>query len=203
MQSQTQKRYLTYLLLVASLTLSAASASPQERRAQPNDEHSIIQSPCPRPIALTLTAATPNVFNSDFTPAQLAAPRAWLNDPAINKHFLYTFQLPLEGRCCEIRQAVLTVKMRSNSTGMLQTSSDAGNDGINIMHNGSSAPPYSQSVYSSWPFGSGQPVTKQWTLSGVALSNINANRRLSIDVQDDTMVQSATLRISGCCLTAR
>ncbi len=47
MQSQTLKRYLRYSLLVASLTLSAASAKSQERKALPVNDLPIIQNNCP------------------------------------------------------------------------------------------------------------------------------------------------------------
>jgi hypothetical protein len=193
MQSQTLKRYLAFSLLVASFTLSASSAKPQERKAPANES-------CPRPIALTLNASTPNVVTADFGSVQLSGPRAWLNDPAPNKSFLYTFQLSKEGTCCEISRAVLTVKMKANQGGQSKTSSDAGNDGITIMYLGNGVPPFSQPVYSNWPFSAGQTVTKTWNLTGAALNHINASHRLSIYVQDDTMIQSVTLQVWGCCL---
>lgn len=202
MQRLTAKRYLVYSLLLATFLLSGALAKAQDRQALTVSEGTIIaKAACPRPISLTLTATTPNVVNADFNAVQLGGPRAWLNDPAINKSFLYTFQYTKDEKCCEVTSAVLTVRMKSNQSGASKTSSDAGNDGIAIMFNGAGVPPFSQSVYSSWSFNAGQTSTKTWTLTGAALANLNATRRLSIYVQDDTMVQSATLQISGCCLS--
>jgi len=119
MQSQTLKRYLRYSLLVASLTLSAASAKPQERKALPANEIPIVKSDCPHPIALTLTATNPaNFFAADFSSGQLAAQHmTGLGDASINKNFLYTFQWKREERCCQITKAILTVKMKSNQSG--------------------------------------------------------------------------------------
>ncbi|HKO43696.1 MAG TPA: hypothetical protein VJU84_10410 [Pyrinomonadaceae bacterium] len=202
MQRLTAKQSLAYSLLIMTFTLSGALAKAQDRRAQPVSEWQLAaKAPCPRPISLTLTATTPNVVNSDFSAVQLGAPRAWLNDPAINKNFLYTFQYAKDERCCEVTSAVLTVRMKANQSGQSKTSADAGNDAISIMYNAGVVPPFSQPVYSSWSFNAGQTSTKTWTLTGSALANLNATRRLSIYVQDDTMVQSATLQISGCCLS--
>jgi len=208
MQSQKLKRFLVYSLLIASFAQSAASASSQERKAAPgNDELPIIKSPCPKPISLTLTANTPNVVTTDFSADQLAGPRAWLNDPAINKHFLYTFHWTNDQRCCEITQALLTVKMKANQGGVSKTSRDAGNDGIAVMLP-TAVVAYSDSVYSppggpGWPFSAGATAVKSWSLSPAALNSLNATHNLSIYVEDDTMVTSATLQLSGCCLTTR
>jgi hypothetical protein len=201
MQSQTLKRYLVYSLVVASFALTVAIAKPQERKALPKDPLPIVRGDCPHPIALTLTATSPNVVASDFSAAQLALPRAWLNDTAPNKAFLYSFQWRREERCCQITKAVLTVKMRANQGGQSATSSDAGNDGIAIMHAGSSV--YSEAVYSSIPkpFTAGQAVTKQWTLNPAVLNILNGFGGFGLYVQDDTRVESATLQLWGCCLT--
>lgn len=202
MRRLTVKRYLAYSLLLGTFILPGALANAQDRQALTVSEgQPVTKAACPRPISLTLTATTPNVVNSDFSALQLGAPRAWLNDPAINKNFLYTFQFARDERCCEVTSAVLTVRMKANQGGQSKTSADAGNDGISIMYNGSVVPPFSQPVYASWSFNAGQTATKTWTLTGAALANLNATRRLSIYVQDDTMVQSATLQISGCCLS--
>lgn len=202
MQRLTAKRYPVYSLLLATFLLSGALAKAQDRQALTVSEGPFVaKAACPRPISLTLTATTPNVVNSDFSALQLGAPRAWLNDPAINKNFLYTFQYAKDEKCCEVTSAVLTVRMKANQSGQSKTTADAGNDGISIMYNGGLVLPFSQPVYSSWSFNAGQTATKTWTLTGAALANLNATRRLSIYVQDDTMVQSATLQISGCCLS--
>lgn len=203
MRRETIIRYLASSLLVAGFTLPSVPAQTQERKVAPPHEVPVVISGCPSPITnLTLTATTPNVFNADFMPGQLSAPRAWLNDPATNKHFLYTFQWKKEERCCQISKAILTVKMKANQSGA-PGNSDASNDGISIMHLGSVVPTFSQAVYVPPPtlFPTGHPSVKQWTLTGAALANLNANRRLSLDVQDDTKVESVTLQLWGCCLS--
>lgn len=199
MEDRTRNRYFSAALLVVTFTLSTGLTMAQEREARPVELQ--LQSACPRPLALTLTATTPNVVNADFTATQLGAPRSFLNNPTLDKSFLYTFEWKREEACCEIGRAVLTVKLQANGGGMAKTSPDAGNDGIAIMHLGTSVAPFTEAVYSSWPFSPGQVVTKTWNLTGAALNYLNADHRLSIYVQDDTRVVSATLQISGCCLS--
>ena len=202
MESHTLKYFLTLSVFLASCTLATLPAKSQDRIAGPKAEVPIARGNCPRPIALTLTATTPNVVSTDFSPAQLSAPRAWLNDPTPNKSFLHTFQWSRVERCCEITGAVLTVKLKANQPGT-QNGPDAGNDGISIMHLGNSVAPFNQLIYNSWPFNVGQSVTKSWTLTGAALNNLNANHQLSMFIQDDSRVESATLQLSGCCVNAR
>jgi hypothetical protein len=201
MHHHTLLRYFAASLLFTCFPLAASSARSQERKVQPaNEAQLVVRSPCPRPIALNLSATAPNVVNADFNATQLGISRAWLNDPAINKGFLYTFQPIRDEKCCEITSAILTVKLRSNQAGQSKTSSDSGNDGIAIMFLGSTVPPFSEPVYGSWPFPVGQTATKTWNLTGAALAHLNATHRLSIWVQDDSAVLSATLQLSGCCL---
>lgn len=158
---------------------------------------------CPKPIYMTLNANTPNLFQADFSPASFSAQRVGLNSTATNKFFLHTFQWKSAARNCQITSAVLTVKMKSNNGGSSAAASDAGNDTISVVVNGAGVPPFSERVYSAvnTPFSAGQAATKVWNLTGAALTAINANSRLSFSVQDDTMVQSATLVLRGCCLT--
>jgi hypothetical protein len=199
MKSRTSNRYFSLPVVLAIFALTAGSALAQRERIPADGLH--IQPACPKPVVMTLTAGAPTVVNADFNAIQLGAPRAALNETNINRSFLYTFEWKRDERCCEITKAVLTVKMKSLGPGASKTASDAGNDGIAIMHNGSTVAPFTEPVYGSWPFPVGQLATKQWNLTGAALANLNANRRLSIYVQDDTSVLSATLQLWGCCLT--
>lgn len=205
MRRQTITRFAALTLsLLAGLSLTAVPARPQEqeRKAAPQEVPAIIKGTCPSPVAQTLTATTPNVHNADFTPAQLSAPRAWLNDPAPNKHFLYSFSWPKPQRCCQITKAILTVKLKANQPGT-PGAANAINDGISIMHLGNVVAPFSQAVYTPPPasFPAGHVSVKQWTLTGAALANLNANFPLSLAVQDDHQVTSATLQLWGCCLS--
>ena len=76
-----------------------------------------------------------------------------------------------------------------------------GADSISVMNAGSGVLPYSEKVYNAWPFAKGQPATKTWNLTGPALTKIETGGGLSLHVQDDTRVKSATLRLTGCCLS--
>jgi len=197
-QHITRSAMLT-LALLAGLPLAAVPVRPQEqeRKALPQEVPVNIKGACPSPVAVTLAATTPYVFNADFTPAQLNAPRAWLGDPAPNKSFLYTFQWKKEQRCCEITKAVLTVvKLKANRQGT-PGGANASNDGISLMHLGSAVPAFSQVVYTTPPssFPAGHVSVKQWTLTGAALTKLNASGLVSLFVQDDSQVNSATLQL--------
>lgn len=209
MHSKTLKRFLAYSLLLASLALPAVSARQQERpdrKAQPSYELPAAAAECPKPIALTLTAKNPPFFvAADFSPAQVAAPHmSGLGDLSINKNFLYTFQWKRDQRCCQVTKAILTVNMKANQSGQAG-GSDASNDGIAIMHNGTVVAPYNEAIYSNVtkPFPLGQPVTKSWALNPAALNIINTTGNLDFAVQDDTGVVSATLQLWGCCLSTQ
>jgi hypothetical protein len=158
---------------------------------------------CPKPTYVTLTASAPSVFNADFSPASLGAPRAWLNNTAINHTFLYSFiwKPPVAKCCTNIISATLTVQLRSNQGGSSKTASDAGNDIISIVRNGVGVPGYGGPIYTSFPFPVNQATTKTFVLTGAELANINTDNRLSFAVEDDTRVISATLQLARCCLS--
>lgn len=212
MKIHTTLRLTIGAALVAASMLGAAPARTQERRIQRGAEQERRPLPvevappahgvCPRPVNVTLDATTPYVLNSDFAPAHLSGPRATLNETAPDKGFLHTFQWRKEQRCCEVTKAVLTVKMRALQSGYSQTSSDAGNDAIHLLHGGSAVLPFSERVYGSWPFSAGQTAVKGWNLTGAALGYLNTNGTVSFYVQDDTAVESATLQIQACCLSS-
>jgi hypothetical protein len=207
MRRHTLRRYVAYSLLLASLTLTALPAKPQERKvAPPSDVVPVLQGACPKPITLTLTANPPSFVAADFTQGQLNSPHmTGLNSTTSgDQNFIYTFKWKRDERCCQITKAVLTVKMKSLQGGQSATSNDAGNDGITIMHAGAVVLPYNEAVYSSVPrpFPAGTVVTKSWNLQGAALSNLNNYGTNGFAVQDDTAVQSATLQLWGCCLSA-
>lgn len=178
------KKLLTLALALVALAVFTGLGAAQE---------------CPNPISnVTINVGTPN--QTDFSAVQWGASRAGLNDSGRDKHFLGTFPWRPPSKCCQITRATLTVTMKANSAGSSATSSDAGNDAIHVMNAGSPVPPYSGAVYTSWPFKAGQPATKTWNLTGAALTKIENGGGLSFLVQDDTMVQSATLVLGGCCL---
>jgi hypothetical protein len=205
MQSKTLKQCLAFSLLLAALAWPATSVKPQDRKWVPIDAELAIKGACPKPISLTLTAAKPLSFDpADFNSGQVSQLHATgLGDPGSDRNYLHTFRWKRPDRCCQITKAILTVKMKSNQRGITTTSSDAGNDGIAIMHNHLVAAPYNEAVYSgiNRPFPVGQPATKTWNLNAAVLSYINTTGNLSFAVQDDTTVVSATLQLWGCCLS--
>jgi hypothetical protein len=158
---------------------------------------------CPSPINITLNANTPSVFNADFLPGQLTTSQTALNFTGTDRHYVHTFQWKQEHCCCQITDAVLTVQFKANQGGQSTTSSDAGNDDIALMSLGVVL--LSERVFVhppvNFPFNAGQTATKILHLSPAALLTMNANHRLSFDVEDDTSVTSATLQLTGCCLT--
>ncbi|MDP4198158.1 MAG: hypothetical protein Q8922_01865 [Bacteroidota bacterium] len=181
-------------------SLAAPAVAPTPVTA-PSSEFAM---PKPHPLHLVFTAGPQNVLNNiypgDFSAAALVAPRMGLNDPSQDKFFLCTFKWTPPGHCCKITRAILTVNLKANVPGVSLKDSMAGNDTIGIVRNGVSVPGYSETVYTHWPFAAGQPSIKTWTLDPAELAHMNTDHRLSFNVQDDTMVQSATLELWGCCL---
>jgi hypothetical protein len=157
---------------------------------------------CPSPINLALNASSPSVFNADFLPGQLTTSQTALNFTGVDRHYVHTFQWKQEHCCCQITDAVLTVQLKANQGGSV-SGSDAGNDDITLMALGVVL--LSERVYIhppvNFPFNAGQTATKTFHLSPASLVMMNANHRLSFDVEDDTSVTSATLQLTGCCLT--
>ncbi len=206
------KKIAVFALLLAAPLLTAGSVLAQGRAFNPTAVESAevdVKPPacaCPAPINLTFNANAASVFPGDFLPGQLSASQTALNYSGTDRHYVHTFQWKREHRNCQITDAWLTVQMQANQGGTTPTSSDAGNDNITVMALGGVVLPYNERVYTSpsvtFPFSAGQTATKTWHLnSAFVLALINANNRLSFDVEDDTMVKSATLRLTGCCLT--
>ncbi len=159
--------------------------------------------PCPAPFNTTLDAATPQVVNSDFNAAQLANYQGALNYTGNNKAYAHTFIWKPNTCCCVITSATLTVKLKALEGGVSTTSSDCGNDLISIVGFGGIGLITSERVYSSVipPFPVNTIVTKTFTIQGSALNKLNTEHTLSFFVENDSSVLSATLQLSGCCLS--
>jgi hypothetical protein len=149
---------------------------------------------CKAPITLNLAANTPSAHQPDFSTAAWSNHVKTLGYSGVNKFYLHTFNW--ERKCGQIKSATLTVNLKANSAGASPTSSDAGNDTMAVVHNGVSVAGTSGPLYSSHPFPAGTLVTKTFNLSAAALANMNLDNRLSFNVQDDTMVVSATLQLT-------
>ena len=155
----------------------------------------IVTFDCPYVETNVLTAVTPNVYNGDFSPIHLAALRVFLNSSVSDRSFLYTFDLPT-AQCCRILDATLTLQLSSNKAGTAATTPDAGDDRYAILAD----PALSGPLYSSWPFAINLQTTKTVQMTAVAIAKMNATKRLSLIIQDDTKIISAKLRIRRCCL---
>ena len=194
-------------ILVAPLlgsVLLAASPLPaqvQERAIGTEAETIGVSRPvaCPAPFSVTLDAKTPYVLTSDI--GSITNYQTSLGYTKPDKAYLHTFVWKHERRCCQVTSATMTVVMKAIQSGQSTTSSDAGNDNISIIHAGVPIPPYNERVFSHWPFPAGQTATKTWTLNPAALGLLNTNGYLTLYVEDDTSVTSATLQLTGCCLT--
>ena len=189
------RRQLAQVALFSLLALGAGSAFAQTAAGEGRGGG------CPNPISETINVGQPNV--GAFRADQLALPRAWLNDSAANKAFLGTFQWKPKSKCCEITRATLTVNMKANTASTSATASDAGNDTIGVMVGGVGAMPQpGGQVYTpTFAFPAGTLITKTFNITGTALANLETGGGLSFVVQDDTMVMSATLTLSDCCLS--
>lgn len=190
-----QRRQYAQVALFSLMALGAGSAFAQTATGDGRGGG------CPNPINETINVGTPNL--AAFRADQLALPRAWLNDAAANKIFLGTFPWKPKFKCCEIARATLTVNMKSNTVGTSATASNAGNDTISVMVGGVGALPQPGGpVYTGpFPVPAGTVITKTFNITGTALANLETGGGLSFQVQDDTMVTSATLTMSGCCLS--
>ncbi|HYX23444.1 MAG TPA: hypothetical protein VFC23_04765 [Thermoanaerobaculia bacterium] len=193
-------------LLATAILLAAgpAFAQAQERTVAAEAEAVARPVTCPAPFSVTLDAKTPYVLTSDI--GSIKNYQTSLGSPQKpDTAYLHTFVWKHERRCCQVTSAVLTVQMKALLPGQSTSSNDAGNDDISIIHAGVPVPPHNERVYThppvNFPFAAGQTATKVWSLSPAALGLLNANGYLTLYVEDDTMVQSATLQLSGCCLT--
>ncbi len=154
-----------------------------------------------KPFHLLLLAGPQDVLHNicptDFGAIALLAPRAGLGETSHSKFFLCTFRWDFIDEEYAINRALLTVKMKANLAGASMNDPAAGDDTIAIVRGGVPMAGYNDHVYSNWPFAAGQPAIRSWSLTGRALANLNADRRLSFMVQDDTMVHAATLELWG------
>ncbi|HEX3555078.1 MAG TPA: hypothetical protein VIA62_17785 [Thermoanaerobaculia bacterium] len=205
MKTRNVVRILFAPLLIAAALLGAgpAFAQAQERAVPVEAEAVALARPavCPAPFNVTLNANTPYVLPSDVPHG--VNYQTSLNYTGADKAYLHTFVWKHEQRCCQVTSAILTVHMKANLPG--QSNSDASNDDISIVHAGQVVQPYNERVYNGTgiphPFPAGQTATKTWTLNPTALGILNSTGMLTFYVEDDTSVTSATLQLSGCCLT--
>ncbi len=159
--------------------------------------------PCPAPFTTTLDATVPQIVTTDFSAAQLANYQQALNSHVANMPYAHTFVWKPNTCCCVATSATLTIVMRSIQGGASATSADAGNDLFAVVGFGGVALVPSAPVYAgvARPFPANTTVTKVVPISGSALNKLNTEHTLSFFVEDDTSIVSATLTLSGCCLS--
>ena len=203
MKNQPVTRNVFALLLAAAILLTVVPLLAQEeKRAVAGGGIPDIVRPvaCPAPFSVTLNANTPYVLPSDLPSG--ANYQTSLNYTGADKSYFHTFVWKHERRCCQVTSAVLTVHMKANQPGQSNTSSDAGNDNITLWHAGQVVQPYNERIYGPpYPFPAGQTATMVWNLNATALGILNSSGALTFGVEDDTSVTSATLQLTGCCLT--
>lgn len=200
-----QHRQLAQVALLSLMVLSAGTAFGQAAEsAMERSGAAVMDVPkgaCPNPIAQTINVGPPN--QNDFKAESWTA-KVWLNNAVPNKQFLGTFPWKPKFRCCEISRATLTVNMKANQGGTSATAADAGNDtiGVTVAGGVGAMPQPGGQVYApNFAFPAGKLVTKTFNITGTALAKLENGDGLSFGVQDDTMVTSATLTLSGCCLS--
>lgn len=155
---------------------------------------------CPHPTSETLVASGSSVFAGDL-PAAVTSNMTGLSSPVTNKHHPYTFRWKSPA-CCKIMGATLTVTLKSITSGTNNTTPDAGNDTIGIVHNGVGLAGAGGYVFPNSPFPAGTTVTKTFNLTPaqIATLNLDGDNRLTFNTQDDTMVTSAKLVLNRCCI---
>jgi hypothetical protein len=210
MRNQTVASKIFAPLLAAVILLTAGSVFAQEKKRTVGGggiPDIVRPATCPATSSVTLDATTGYVLTSDIGSIHNYTTQLnWglhLNHPTGDKGYLHTFVWKHGHRCCQVVSGVMKVQMTALQAGTNPTSSqDAGNDNISIIHQGLPIPPYNERIYTNLPpFQAGQTVTKSWTLNPAALHLLNTTGHLTLYVEDDTSVTSATLQLTICCLT--
>lgn len=196
------KRLLTLTLtlalaFVALGVLHRTGEAQEERSAQPGTI--IPTDACPRgfqqqSINLTApppTAATP--YLPDFPSTCSAGWEPNFGGNMANKCFRHTFTWKAPGSGCSCLSGVLTVNYKALQGGPANSSTSA-NDDIVLYSGGSPVPGTSQRLFSG-AVTTGQTGTKTIRLTCDMLKT----NRLSVFVEDDTSVTSASLHVVYCC----
>jgi hypothetical protein len=202
MNAKRLKAFALPLSAAVLLTAAPALAQEEKRTVVPGGEVPVVRpATCPRTSSVTLNASTPYVLPSEV-PAGVTYQTS-LGYTGTDKAYLHTFVWKREQRCCQVTGAVLTVHLKANLPG--RSNSDAANDNIDIMHAGQVVQPYNERIFNGTgiphPFPAGQTATKTWTLNPAALALLSSSGSLTLYVEDDTSVTSATLQLTICCLT--
>jgi hypothetical protein len=189
---KTMKHNLRNLVLVAvAALLSATTFTAVGTFGQKGGGPATVL--CPVPKHLTLTATNPSVNTADFPTNCSAGFEQNLNGTTPDRCYIHTFNVELPELCCqciESKKNFLTIRYTA-------LKGQPGNDQWNILgssgvhgwlyDNGTSQPP------------PGTTGTKTIPLTCAMLKN--KPLRLSILLQDDSSVTSATLDVDLCCVS--
>jgi hypothetical protein len=187
---KTVKYNLRNLLLVLVAALFSATALTSAGAQQ-----------CPNPRQINLTqatgAATPVLADFPTTPCS-AGFEPNFGGTKIDRCFRHTFSFaPPNELCCQCidgKSNTLTIRYKALLGGPAGSPTSA-NDTFAIYSNGSVVSGTSQALYSG-AVTTGQVVTKTIPLKCSWLTN----NRVSFLFQDESALQSATLKISTCCV---
>lgn len=175
---------------VALLTLSTAAPLVAQERAAISPQPVVA---CPHPISVTLKGPNPPAPDpGDFGKLYPAVKGSEWNQTAIDKAFGTTFHLPRRGECCVWTSATVTLTIKALQGGAFNSAS-SGNDGINILSQGTSV-----AGTPAWPNGCHTGDTRTVSISVPA--SALAQGQFSLYVQDDTAVVDATVQLQGCCI---
>lgn len=193
-------------VVLTSVGMSHAVAQDQSSPVTNNSRRALVPATlhgelCPIPRNQTIDASGYSVLASDM-------PKGWkpnngLNGTSSDTYYAHTFYWNPSGACCQATRAVLTVTFTALQRGRSSTSKDAGNDDFFFYGPGGVIIPVPGTgpIWTArWPFNVGATVTRTVTITNPAILN---SGRLSLSVEDDTAITSATLQVSECCVNAR
>ena len=178
------------MIAAAIVMLSAISLGAGPAKAQAPEAARMIPGPgvpCPNPVHYVITR--PTAAGSQ----QAATILGTYNQTSINQSFKDTFTFkPPQGQCCQFTSGTLKVTYKALQSGDANHVSTSWNDDAGLMPG-----PYPR-IWGPGPVPAGQVKTIPYNLTPAML----ASGSITLYVEDDTAVVSATLEIIGCCLSS-
>ena len=172
------------MLSANSLGAGPARAQVPEARPAPVSIPYPNAVPCPNPVHYVITR--PTAAGSQ----QPATILGTYNQTSINQSFKDTFTFkPQQGQCCQYSAGKLHVTYKALQSGPANSSTSA-NDDAGLMPG-----PYPRIFSGAVTAGTIKTVDYVVTPAMIASGSV------TLYVEDDTAVVSATLEITGCCLT--
>jgi len=176
------------MIAAAIVMLSAISLGAGPAKAQAPEAARMIPGPavpCPNPVHSIITRPT---SPGGQQPATILGT---YNQTSINQSFKDTFTFkPPQGQCCQYTSGVLRVTYKALQGGPPNSSTSA-NDDAGLMPG-----PYPR-IFTGAVAAGTIKANVPYTLTPAML----ASGSVTLYVEDDTAVVSATLEITGCCLT--